>query len=262
MLSNVFTFIFVGFSCGVLIGSVGVGGILLVPLLTFVSSIPLHEAVAASMGAYIVSGFIGAWAFARRGAVDWGDALPLSIGAAPGALGGAFAAGIAPPLLIETFIALAAVLSGLQSLRRSKRQTEPEIRRLGSRQAISIGAAVGFLSALTATGGPVALMPVLLRLRVAPLAAVGLAQFIQVPISLFATAANLATGTFNLEMAILIAVGLSGGSLLGARFAQSVKPEHLRQLVAAMLVGVGVLMCLKVGVGLGEAMRSARAAVK
>jgi uncharacterized membrane protein YfcA len=52
----------------------------------------------------------------------------------------------------------------------------------------AIGAGVGYVSALTGTGGPVSLMPVLLALKVDVLSAVGLGQAIQVPIGALATA--------------------------------------------------------------------------
>ncbi|WP_395665557.1 sulfite exporter TauE/SafE family protein [Methylocella sp.] len=245
--------ILVGLGCGVLIGSVGVGGVLLVPSLTQFSGVPVQTAIAASMGAYVVAGVVGAVTFARRGAVDWREARPLWIGSAPAAALGAFAARLASPAVLEALIAAAAILSGLYAMRRPAAPKARGGRRLGGRSGLAIGAVAGFLSALTGTSGPVVLMPVLLWLGVEPLTAVGLAQTIQIPIALLASAGNFATGSIDLPLAGLIALGLGSGALAGARMAQEVRPERLRRAVALMLIGTGLLLCLKVAARLAAA---------
>ena len=49
---------------GILIGGVGIGGVLLVPILTYVLKIDIHVAIATAILSYVVSGAIGTWVFA------------------------------------------------------------------------------------------------------------------------------------------------------------------------------------------------------
>src|SRR5688572_28237091 len=59
-----------GVSAGVLIGCVGIGGVILVPILVYVAAVPLPTAIAAAMCAFLVSGLVGVYVFAKAGTVD------------------------------------------------------------------------------------------------------------------------------------------------------------------------------------------------
>ena len=45
---------------GVLIGAIGIGGVLLVPMLTYVLGISIHVAIATAMFSYLFTGIVGA----------------------------------------------------------------------------------------------------------------------------------------------------------------------------------------------------------
>src|SRR5262249_10347729 len=53
---------------GLLIGCVGIGGVLLVPVLTL-AGVDVHAAIAASMFSFIFSGLIGVWLYQRKGSI-------------------------------------------------------------------------------------------------------------------------------------------------------------------------------------------------
>src|ERR1700757_5483910 len=61
---------------GLLIGCIGIGGVLLVPILSLMG-IDVHAAIAASMFGYLFSGLIGTWLYARKASIDWPSALWL-----------------------------------------------------------------------------------------------------------------------------------------------------------------------------------------
>jgi len=105
-----------------------------------------------------------------------------------------------------------------------------------------IGAATGFGSALSGTGGPLILVPLLIWLRFPTLVAIGLAQAIQLPIASLATAANIQTGGLDIRLGLLLAFGISFGTLIGSSFAHALPRQVLRNIVAILLTIVGAFM--------------------
>ena len=65
---------------GVLIGAIGIGGVLLVPMLTYVLGISIHVAIATAMFSYLFTGIVGAFEYARRGSVNWSKGVWLCVG--------------------------------------------------------------------------------------------------------------------------------------------------------------------------------------
>jgi len=88
-----------GLVVGVAVGTVGIGGVLLVPLLTLALGIDVKHAIAAALLSYLPSGFVAVTLYARRGSVPWREARLLCIAALPAAYLGARAASLAPAAL-------------------------------------------------------------------------------------------------------------------------------------------------------------------
>ena len=129
------------------------------------------------MFSYLFSGGAATWIFARKGAIDWGSSAWLAVGAVPTAFAGAFSAAFfVDPHLLEFLIAAFVVLAGVRALQPAgAAQTATSL----SPAALTIvGAAVGFGSAMTGTGWPRPLVPLLVWLRVPILTTVGLSQAI------------------------------------------------------------------------------------
>ncbi len=239
----------IGIIVGVLIGAIGIGGVLLVPMLTYGLDLGIHVAIATAMFAYLFSGAVGAVEYARRGSIQWRMALWLCLGGMPGAYLGALAVWLTPGAILEGIIGLLVFLSGLQALR-------PQAEDIGARDSLApalllvIGIATGFASSITGTGGPLVLVPILIWLKVSGLTAVGLSQIIQIPIALLATGGNQAFGHIEFELGFGIAVMLAVGVFIGARVAHRVSRETLRRLIAFALLLVGAAMLTRIGAGL------------
>ncbi len=107
------------FVVGLLIGSVGIGGALLVPALKYLGGIPLHSAVPACMFSYVVTGAAGAMVYARYGTINWPMALKLCFGALPGAYAGAFLLPYFSAAVLEGVIAVFILFAGVHALTRS-----------------------------------------------------------------------------------------------------------------------------------------------
>ena len=76
---------------GLMIGCISIGGVILVPALVFVAGIAIAIAIPAAMFAYILSGLVATYVFARNRSIDWRMASSLCLGGAPAAFAGAWA---------------------------------------------------------------------------------------------------------------------------------------------------------------------------
>jgi len=229
---------------GALIGAVGVGGVLLVPFLTYVAGLGVHIAIAAAMFAYIFAGATGAILYARRGSIRWSMAGWLILGATPAAFLGAMTLFATPGRLLELGIAGLLLFAGFDALRPAR------VRRVaaapGPLALIAIGAVTGFGSAMTGTGGPLILVPVLVWLGLPTLTAVGLSQAVQLPLAALATTGNLLYGRVDFVVGGAIAAALIAGVAIGARLAHAMTPATLRRVVAWVIVSVGLFIVARI----------------
>lgn len=225
---------------GLAIGATSIGGVLVVPALSGVAGVPVREAVAASSFAFLLTGLAGlriAPPAARGDAAGW----PLHAGAFVGAAGGAALVYLAPAAGVRTWVALFAFGSGLYTLV----GMHAGARRVGAwPRAVPlalIGAAVGLASALSGTGGPVALLPVCLLLGVPILPSVASAQLVQVPVALAASLAHGLAGNLNLRLGVLLGALLVVGAWLGRGIARRVAARGLQRATALGLMATGLL---------------------
>lgn len=230
---------------GGLIGCIGIGGVLLVPALAYIGAVPVHLAIACAMLSYVFTGVLGTVLYARRGSITWSMAIWLGAGAMPGAYLGAIMLSVVPAQTLELLIGVLIVLSGLHALRESSVPTAQ--RRPGTTVLLVIGLVTGFGSALTGTGGPLLLVPILVWLKLPVLMSVGLSQVIQIPVSVLATAGNFVYGEVDVLLGVTIAATLMLGVSVGARVAHSVSSSVLKRVVAQVLVAVGVLIVARIG---------------
>jgi uncharacterized membrane protein YfcA len=233
------------FIVGILIGGVGIGGVLLVPSLNYFSSVPLHVAIPACMVGYIFTGLIGAIMYARQGTINWPLALKICLGALPGAYLGGYALPLFPAYWLEIAIGILILASGLDALFRNSRQ-QPTYPPSSNSELISIGFVTGIGSALTGTGGPLLLIPILLWRKTPILMAIGLSQAVQVPISLTATISNMAYSEVDFSLGLSLALLLGTGAILGAKFVHILPIAFLKKMVAIILVMVGLMILLRV----------------
>ena len=230
---------------GVLIGGVGVGGILLVPILTYILSIDVHVAVAAAMFSYIFSGIVGTLIYARERSIAWSMVFWLLASAAPAAFLGAYALAITPAGGVEFLIATLVMFAAVNAFRASHDE-EHEKPPLSRGALIGTGVLTGVGSALSGTGGPLIVVPLLVWLKQPALRAIGLAQTVQVPVAIMATAGNYLYGTVDFQTGGFIALGLIIGVSAGARLAHLASQDILQRVVAWVLLGVGIMMLARI----------------
>jgi len=225
-------------AAGLAIGAVSIGGVLVVPVLSDAVGVPLDRAIAAAMAGFALTG-LAALAF-RRGRSDApaGSAWTLNLAALGGAVVGAGSVALVPESAIRLLIGAIAIASGAHAL------VPGAVRERGAlpgRPALAaIGGAVGCGSALSGTGGPVMLLPILMLLGVPVRSGIALAQLVQVPIALAATAVNAVQGRLDPGLAGLVGGLLVAGSLAGLWLGARVPTMALKRIVALGLVALGI----------------------
>lgn len=228
---------------GALIGCVGIGGVLLVPALAYLGGVPIHDAIAAAMFSYLFSGAAATWIFARKGSIDWTASAWLGAGAMPAAFAGAFSAALVSARVLEALIGALVLFAGVRAFQRNVADRRSDA--LSGPGLAGLGAFVGFGSAMTGTGGPLMLVPLLVWLRVPILTTIGLSQVIQVPIAALATAGNVLYGHLDLWLGSLLAGALLAGAVLGARLAHVVSTGFLTRFVGVLMLAVGILIVVR-----------------
>lgn len=225
---------------GVLVGMVGIGGLLLPALLAQVTG-DAHTAAATSSWAFLFTGVVAAVILVHGGTLPRRLALLLAAGAAPGAVLGALVNGAVPDAFLVGLLAAITLASGVSNLLPSRRTTGARTD-LPAALAVAVGAGVGFGSAITGTGGPVLLVPVLLALDLAVLETIALGLFVQLPIVSFATAGYLAAGEVDVAWGTAFGVVAALGMLVGMGVARRTRPEGLRRFAAWVLVLTGAYL--------------------
>ena len=244
------TLLVICFIVGVLIGAVGIGGVLLVPALSFVADIAVHEAIPACMLAFLATGIAGVLIYARHGSIDWGRVLWLCLGATPAAFVGAILLPLIPATAVMLLITGLMIFAGIDALVKSYRQPMATAAAVVSpAKLVGIGCITGFGSAISGTGGPLILVPLAIYFGLPVLTAIGLSQAIQIPIAIFASAGNWLQGSLNFALAGTIAAALVVGTLGGAMAIHRVAAEPLRKIIAALLIVVGVGIAVRLSLG-------------
>lgn len=238
----------IGLVAGALIGCVGVGGVIVVPALVYGLGFPIRDAIASAMIGYIFTGVVGTAIYARSRSIRWGLALWVALGAGPGALAGSWATAFVEPLLLECGVGLLALFSGASALLGRRAACDAASATPDPKTLLVVGFVTGALSALTGTGGPLVLVPILIWLRLPTLAAVGLSQAVQIPISTLATLGNVSHGAPDLSGGLALGFGLVVGALVGAKAAHAMSRRTLEKIAAVVLILVGAMILARLGV--------------
>lgn len=231
-----------GLPIGFLIGVVGIGGVLLAPLLAHLFGRDIHEAVSLALASFVLGGAVAA-AGARRSEAalrlaDW----CLLAALVPGALAGSLVTPFIPAAALSLVISVCIVLAGISCLGGAK--AEPTVRKgLGPAVFIAIGLAAGCLSVISGTGGPMILVPMLLAVGMEVRRMLAISQVAQLPVAATATFANALSGTLDFAAAGVLGVSVVAGMLAGLAVARRLDAAMLRRCVAWCLVvaGAGLL---------------------
>jgi uncharacterized membrane protein YfcA len=246
---------------GFLAGLLGIGGgMMMVPVMTLLLSqrgvppgLAVKMSIATSMATIMFTSLSSVRAHHRLGAVRWEIARHMAPGIVVGSLAagaGAFALlkGQGLALLFTAFIGYTA----LKMLR--DRKSAPGRQLPGALGQASVGAGIGFASALLGAGGAFLSVPFMTWCNVPPRQAVATSAALGFPIALASTAGYLWSGrdlapalpgaVGYLYLPALVVVSLASVTLapLGARTAQRIDMLLLKRLFAVMLLVLAASM--------------------
>lgn len=230
---------------GLLIGAVGIGGILLIPALSFLAGLGIHEAMATALFTFIVTGVVGTLLFQRRGSIDWRITTPICVGAVVFGFVGAFVNSKMSASALSVFLAALIIFAGVYTLAGWNGMQQPVLYgRPGLQQIalLAMGAFAGFGSGLTGVGGPALLVPVMVLFGFPALVSIGASQVIQILAAASGTLGNLRYGAINFGVAAMIIVFEVIGVLIGVRIAHALNADVLRRFVALLCIVVGMIL--------------------
>jgi uncharacterized membrane protein YfcA len=229
----------VGLIAGIVSGLLGVGGgIILTPVLHYYVGLPWNDAVALSLFVIALQSPIGVWRHARRGAVDWKLAIPLTLGGAAGVGAGLWLLPRTPVTALK--LLFAALLVG-----GAWRMTRTATTGTGKPHTLLVagfGVLAGIVSRLLGVGGGIVTVPLLGLAGVAVHVAVGTSLVPVFTNAAIASGGNLATG-LAWSRGIGLAIGAIGGTVLGVRIAHALPEKRLRKTVSvAMIMGAAAIL--------------------
>ena len=226
-----------GFGIGLTLGMLGGGGsILTVPALVYLIGQEPRAAVTASLAIVGANSVSGVLMHRAHGTLNWRVAL-LFGGA--GMITAFFAAKVSrvfsPTVLMIAFAMLMLVIGALMLLRRNTQQTNTEPRGIGV--TLLAGAGVGALTGFFGVGGGFLIVPALVMLVGLPMRdAVGTSLLVIAMNSLSGLLGHIGSGALDVTLVVIFAAAGLLGTFVGARLAQSIHPERLRQLFAGLVI--------------------------
>ena len=229
---------------GVLAGTIGAGGILLVTILYLMTALTSAAVAGTSAAIFILGSIGGTIAYTRSGEMDWRMATALGIGAFFGTRLGAEINLWLSERLFRIALATALIATGITIFYRELRGLSPrQLVTMDSWQdyplLIGSGVIIGAMGGLFGVGGPLFAVPLLLLLGVSLLTAVAVGQTLAVLITVSTTLIYLPLGGVNTTLVLINGPLFLIGTILGWRLAHRIDKEWLKGLLGVVIIIVG-----------------------
>lgn len=276
---NFFTLLAIGAAVGFLSGMFGVGGGFLITPMLILYNIPPAVAVGTGANQVIATSLSGTLVHVKKRTIDFKMGLLLLVGGIFGSTIGAYAFSIlrklgqldlAISILYVVFLGMVGSLMLWESVstfvasRRPADVVQIPVRKptqhswihklpLKMRFSVSrlyisvvpvlaIGAFIGFLSAVMGIGGGFIMVPAMIYILKMPTnVVVGTSLFQIIFVSAYTTFIQAATNnTVDVVLAICLMIGGVAGAQYGASAGQKMRGEHLRTLLALLVLAVGL----------------------
>ncbi len=265
-----------GGAVGFLSGLFGIGGgFLLTPLLIF-TGIPPAVSVATVTTQIVASSSSGVLVYWRQNAIDFKLAFVLLCSGIIGSVLGVWLFGVLKQLgqldlvislSYVTFLGTIGSLMLVESVRAVTRRNSGQVqgrRRPGHHNWIHglpfkmrfrrsklyvsvipifvIGGSIGFLGSVLGIGGGFMMVPALIYLLRVPTSVVIGTSLLQILVTMSAATIlhSISTQTVDIVLALTLMVGGVIGAQFGAQVGQGMRGEHLRLLLAVLVLSVGV----------------------
>ncbi len=232
---------------GTFIGTVGVGGILLIPAFIFFAGINTHEASATALFTFLFTGVLGAYLFQKKGSIHWRATLPVCLGAIIFSYIGAETNIRIEETLLRGIIGILVIIAGLFALRAPPKKDQQSANQfqLTPKNFVllfMVGVLAGFGSGLSGAGGPLFSVPLMLAFKFNPLLTIGASQVLQIISAGSGSIANFTNDVIRFDWAFYILIFELIGIYLGVQIAHRVSLDILRKIAAYLCITVGLYM--------------------
>lgn len=245
------------FVIGLLLGFVGAGGAgTVIAILTVVFGIPIHTALATSLGAMVFTTMSGAYSHFREGNVAIKSGLAIGIFGAMGAFIGSKIAVLLPAnnlkwltasmLLLSAVILYLRIFSHFKFFSSSNVLNKPTP--IGKQfwiAACGLGIFAGILSGTFGIGGtPFIQIGLLIFFSMSIQQSAGTTMLVILPIALLGGIGYSTSGYLDVTLLIKVTIGLITGTYVGAKFTNRLHPTILKIAMVAIPVAGGLLLML------------------
>ncbi len=261
-----FALIAFGLGVGILVGMTGIGGgALMTPMLILVFGVTPVTAIGTDLAYAAVTKTVGGWKHLSQKTVDLTLSSWMAIGSVPAAVGGVYVLTLLENWLGHDFedavialLAGALLLTGtatlvrafLKSMHARERDTIAMERR-HKIAAVALGVVVGFVLGVTSAGsGALIAVGLILLFRLSPQRVVGTDVFHAAILLWAAGLAHVVAGNVDFGLAGTILLGSVPGVWLGSHWSVRVDPAVLRTTLAVVLIGAGLALLIKAGLGI------------
>jgi len=263
-----------GLGVGLLVGMTGIGGgSLMTPLLILVFGVKPITAVGTDLAYGAVTKTVGGWRHWRQKTVDFSLSTWMALGSVPAAIGGVYvlealerAHGDDFDDLLILLLAITLLFCGVMTLARAlflkrmhdRERDSVEMTRGNKVRAVILGAIVGFVLGVTSAGsGALIAVGLILLFQLVPQRVVGTDVFHAAILLWAAAIAHLVSGNVDFGLAGNILVGSVPGVWVGSNLSVKVPVATLRTILAIVLLGSGLGLLAKAGVGVPGAVLGA-----
>jgi uncharacterized membrane protein YfcA len=259
-----------GLGVGLLVGMTGIGGgSLMTPLLILVFGVKPITAVGTDLAYGAVTKTVGGFKHLRQGTVDMTLSTWMAVGSVPAAIGGVYvldvierSAGTSFNDLLIGVLGGALLLCGVATLARAVflkqlhgRERDSVLMETRHKvAAVVMGAFVGFMLGVTSAGsGALIAVGLILMFRLVPTRVVGTDVFHAALLLWAAAIAHIVSGNVDFALAGTILLGSVPGVWVGSHLSVRVPTAALRTTLAVVLLGSGLGLLAKAGLGIPAA---------
>lgn len=263
-----------GLGVGLLVGMTGIGGgSLMTPLLILVFGVKPVTAVGTDLAYGAVTKTVGGIKHLRQRTVDMPLSLWMGAGSVPAAIGGVYALeaiqrahGEAFDNVLITALAVTLLFCGIMTLARAlflkrihgRERDSVQMGRPEKARAVFLGVVVGFVLGVTSAGsGALIAVGLIMLFRLVPQRVVGTDVFHAAILLWAAALAHIVAGNVDFALAGNILVGSVPGVWVGSHLSVRIPVATLRTILAMVLIGSGLGLLAKAGVGIPTAVLGA-----
>ena len=235
-----------GFVAGILGSIIGLGGgIIIVPVLTFVGFSPTL-AVSNSLFAVFSNSVASTATYAKQKRIEISLGWKLGLIAVPGTVLGAFISSELSPAIFKILFALVLLSSASYIFLKRKIEKKPlDVSRI--LLVFSAGASffAGIVSSLFGVGGGLIFVPLMvLALGISMKRAAPTSQFILMFASFSGLIVHSILGHPDYYQALLLSIGAFAGGIFGAKLSLDIKENRLKILVTIVIIAAAVKLIL------------------